>query len=82
MPSLLPTPTSSLMLMAVIGASFVGIYAYFNRSAKAPLPPGPPCFPLIGNLLHYPPQYPWFKFTEWKALFGGSISFYALFTTF
>ncbi|KAI0812779.1 cytochrome P450, partial [Irpex lacteus] len=47
-------------------------------SAKAPLPPGPPGYPLIGNLLHYPPQYPWFKFTEWKAQFGDMVRLHGL----
>lgn len=61
---------TSTVLVAGLGILAFWIYTYFGRRGKAPLPPGPFSLPLIGNIFHYPPQYPWFKFTEWKDQFG------------
>ncbi|KAG1737311.1 cytochrome P450 [Suillus lakei] len=46
----------------------VGVYLLkqvFNKKNPAPYPPGPPGWPLIGNILDMPHIKPWLTFTEW-----------------
>ncbi|KAI0073799.1 cytochrome P450 [Panus rudis PR-1116 ss-1] len=41
---------------------------------EAGLPPGPPTIPLLGNLLQFPKEYTFFRFTEWARTYGGIYS--------
>ncbi|KAI0087992.1 cytochrome P450 [Irpex rosettiformis] len=68
----------SLMPLIVCATFFFGLYVYFRRQGKAPLLPGPFSLPVIGNLFHYPPEYPWYKFTEWKCQFGDMFRLHGL----
>lgn len=36
----------------------------------ASLPPGPPGYPIVGNLLDIPPKHSWLKFKEWSDQYG------------
>jgi hypothetical protein len=38
-------------------------------------PPGPPGWPLIGNVLDMPHIRPWLTFAEWGKKYGRSLSF-------
>ncbi|KAG1756032.1 cytochrome P450 [Suillus lakei] len=51
----------------------VGVYLLkqvFNKKNPAPYPPGPPGWPLIGNVLNMPHIKPWLTFTEWGKKYG------------
>ncbi|KAG1756034.1 cytochrome P450 [Suillus lakei] len=51
----------------------VGVYLLkqvFNKKNPAPYPPGPPGWPLIGNVLNMPHINPWLTFTEWGKKYG------------
>ncbi|THH18356.1 hypothetical protein EW146_g2619 [Bondarzewia mesenterica] len=42
----------------------------WRAGASSPLPPGPARLPLIGNLLDWPIQAGWLRFTEWSKIYG------------
>jgi hypothetical protein len=42
----------------------------YQRRKRFPYPPGPPGWPLIGNLLDIPPSFPWLVFTEYSKKYG------------
>ncbi|KAG1861338.1 hypothetical protein F4604DRAFT_1658027 [Suillus subluteus] len=51
----------------------VGVYLLkqvFNKKKPAAYPPGPPGWPLIGNVLDVPHIKPWLTFTEWGKKYG------------
>ncbi|KAG2037858.1 cytochrome P450 [Suillus americanus] len=51
----------------------VGVYVakqVVTRKSPAPYPPGPPGWPLIGNVLDMPRIKPWLTFTEWGQKYG------------
>ncbi|KAK0500240.1 cytochrome P450 [Armillaria luteobubalina] len=65
--SLLPaTLTSGIFLLWCL------FYILRNRR-RAPLPPGPKGFPLIGNLWDVPAGYPWVTYARWIATYGDVI---------
>lgn len=46
----------------------------FNRL----YPPGPPSWPLIGNLFRLTAKHPWLRFTEWKETYGRLVYLHGL----
>ncbi|KDQ29819.1 hypothetical protein PLEOSDRAFT_1039344 [Pleurotus ostreatus PC15] len=47
---------------------------HFNRRYA----PGPPRWPIIGNLLHFPLMHPWLGLTEWKRAYGDVVYLHGL----
>ncbi|KAJ8583010.1 cytochrome P450 [Rhizopogon salebrosus TDB-379] len=52
-----------------------GVGAYllkqvFTKKNSAPFPPGPPGWPIIGNILDMPHVKPWLVFAEWGKKYG------------
>ncbi|KAG0702322.1 cytochrome P450 [Suillus ampliporus] len=51
----------------------VGVYLVkraFTKKNPAPYPPGPPGWPLVGNVLDMPHTKPWLTFAEWGNKYG------------
>ena len=67
------TPTSSFgPLLALAGVLIVWIlkFAVTVSLRRRKMPPGPPGVPLLGNIFDVPGSMPWYKFTEWKSIYG------------
>jgi hypothetical protein len=57
-----------------------GVGAYllkqvFTKKNSAPFPPGPPGWPLVGNILDMPHIKPWLVFAEWGKKYGKCLLF-------
>ncbi|KAJ7624549.1 cytochrome P450 [Roridomyces roridus] len=61
-----------LSLVAVLVAA--ALYLRNVGSRERGLPPGPPTFPIIGNLHILPTEFIQYKFTEWARQYGGIYS--------
>ncbi|EAU83306.2 cytochrome P450 [Coprinopsis cinerea okayama7 len=61
--------------------ALAAVWALFSpksSSAKLPYPPGPRGYPIIGNILDVPLQYPWVVYKEWAAQHGDIVFIKAL----
>lgn len=56
-------------LVAVSGL-LLAYWAFSRTPQRKPFPPGPPAWPLIGNLLDIPKDFGWFKYKEWSEQYG------------
>lgn len=65
--SKLTMKTVALVTLFLIAVA-CGLSKLTRRSTTAP--PGPPSKPLIGNLLDWPWDYGWLRFTEWAKTYG------------
>lgn len=52
-------------LAAVAAAVLCILYWVRSRNARSMFPPGPPGWPVIGNLLDMPKSFEWVKYKEW-----------------
>src|ERR1700761_5526146 len=57
---------------AVLLSFFIALRALrrYRRTRGFPYPPGPPRWPLIGNLLDIPSTYQWLTFAEYSKKYG------------
>ncbi|EJF60847.1 cytochrome P450 [Dichomitus squalens LYAD-421 SS1] len=53
---------------------FIRSESALGRYERLPLPPGPPGFPVIGNLLDYPKDRPWLAYKELSKKYGDIVS--------
>ncbi|KAF5355232.1 hypothetical protein D9758_005994 [Tetrapyrgos nigripes] len=63
--------------VAIVVGSLVALIAMrLTRIGKRPpsLPPGPPTTPVLGNLLMFPRENAYLKFTQWAREYGGIFS--------
>ena len=72
-PSTSSTPMFYTLLVVVLVAYLS--WARIKQSKRAPLPPGPAGYPIIGNLLELPHSYPWLGYADWAKRYGGVLSF-------
>lgn len=56
-------------LVAVSGL-ILAYWAFSKSPQRKSLPPGPPAWPIIGNLLDIPKDFGWFKYKEWSEQYG------------
>ncbi|KAJ7458861.1 cytochrome P450 [Mycena latifolia] len=64
------TSTLTSKDLALAGLALFLIYKLATRRAKAPAPPGPKPWPLIGNLLDMPSGREWTTFAKWGEEYG------------
>ncbi|OJA07969.1 hypothetical protein AZE42_13541, partial [Rhizopogon vesiculosus] len=64
----LPNVTWLDICLAGVGAYLVK--QVFTKKNPAPYPPGPPGWPLIGNISDMPHVQPWLTFAEWGKKYG------------
>ncbi|KAI0632727.1 cytochrome P450 [Trametes polyzona] len=55
--------------VAAVLLAFI-VKAAFARRRRTPLPPGPPGWPIIGNVFDVPPAYHWKTFAKWGERYG------------
>ncbi|KAL1718354.1 cytochrome P450 [Schizophyllum commune] len=55
----------TLATLSAIAATFAFVAYAIRRRHRAPLPPGPKGWPIIGNLLDIPSTYEWEKYMQW-----------------
>jgi hypothetical protein len=63
--------TSGLITLGAASVAALLIIKHFRASkCHAPLPPGPPGYPLIGNLFDFPDEERWLTYTQWAKQYG------------
>lgn len=68
------TPTD---VVAALAAVLLIALAYNNRKSKK-YPPGPPRWPIIGNVLDMPTHHFWEGFHQWAVRYSEDYAFYTL----
>jgi len=71
--SSMPSYSSILLDSIVLGVLLFVIKAYVQKwrnSAGLLYPPGPPGYPVIGNILDIPKEAPWEQYVEWAKQYG------------
>jgi hypothetical protein len=64
-------PFANLLIYAAV--TLTAFYLFrraLSKRAIAPLPPGPPGLPLIGNLFDIPDEGAWLAFSQWAKRYG------------
>ncbi|KAJ6526420.1 cytochrome P450 [Mycena capillaripes] len=59
--------------IATVSSLFVALYFRGIRTAPFPLPPGPPKWPIVGNLFDIPAGFRWEKYMEWGKKYDSDI---------
>jgi hypothetical protein len=56
-----------MLLLTAAFATIVLLISWTRSQAlkRSRLPPGPPQWPIIGNLLDMPTSFEWFRYKEW-----------------
>jgi len=46
------------------------VYVWKRRASTSQLPPGPPGYPIIGNVFDIPQDHAWLTYNEWAKKYG------------
>ncbi|KAH8073380.1 cytochrome P450 [Cristinia sonorae] len=65
---------NEVLMAALVGGCAMVTYRVYAVTRKAPLPPGPKGWPIIGNLLDVPKTFQWLKHAEWHKQYGPIVS--------
>jgi hypothetical protein len=60
------TPVNTGLVLICVGLA-VGIISKWNRKVR---PPGPPGYPIIGNVFDMPSAHECYTFAEWRSTYG------------
>ena len=60
----------ALAVIAPLLTALLIVVVILRRARRLPLPPGPPQWPIIGNLLDMPTIRPWVKYREWCSTYS------------
>ncbi|KAI0770765.1 cytochrome P450 [Irpex lacteus] len=67
-------------VLAVLGVVIVVRRRSLARRHNCSLPPGPPGWPIVGNLFDLPEEHPWLVYSRWSKKYGDIIFLRALTT--
>jgi len=56
--------------LCLVGVGVYLVKQIFTKKNPAPYPPGPPGWPLVGNISDMPQVKPWLTFAEWGKKYG------------
>lgn len=65
--------------ITILAVAFGLVLWKYNGHQRPPLPPGPKGWPLLGNALEIPKDYPEHQFAKWGEEYGASIIIYGTF---
>ncbi|KAF4597560.1 hypothetical protein EYR40_008022 [Pleurotus pulmonarius] len=68
--------SSLSILLPLLGVTFWLVLR--RKRVNRLYPPGPPSWPIIGNLSRLPAKHPWISFTQWKETYGSMLYFRGL----
>ncbi|KAF4571534.1 hypothetical protein EYR36_008874 [Pleurotus pulmonarius] len=68
--------SSLSILLPLLGVTFWLVLR--RKRVNRLYPPGPPSWPIIGNLFRLPAKHPWISFTQWKETYGSMLYFRGL----
>ncbi|KAI0092430.1 cytochrome P450 [Irpex rosettiformis] len=64
---------SSTITLAIILAVLSAVLLTRRHKRLRDLPPGPPGWPILGNLFDLPKEYPWIVYSNWSKTYGDII---------
>ncbi|TFK49132.1 cytochrome P450 [Heliocybe sulcata] len=68
-----------VVFLIVLSGAVAARYRWSSRRNRGrPYPPGPPAYPVVGNIVKIPPKGPWLKFAEYKKRYGDLVYFQGL----
>ena len=67
-------PTSAKIVLPGLVAAWL-LKNYVTAQKHLPFPPGPKCYPLLGNILDMPTEYEWVGAYEMKKKYGINFPF-------
>ena len=67
MPPYTLSPLDGLVLFLGLA---IALYLNLSQRNRAPKPPGPKGYPIIGNMLDMPSSFEWKTFAKWADLYG------------
>lgn len=68
--SFFPPPSSSLVITALFILPLIAFVLFLSPGKSGSLPPGPPGYPIIGNLLGIPTEDKWKVYKQWARELG------------
>ncbi|KAG1852855.1 cytochrome P450 [Suillus subalutaceus] len=67
----MPTLTNvDWLVLCLVGVGVYLVKQVFSKKNPAPYPPGPPGWPLVGNITDVPNIKPWLTFAKWGKKYG------------